>query len=120
MIGYLNINHFETKVTNFRKICHQAPTDIICFDETKIDTSFPNFQFQIYGYQLFPFRRDRNKYGGDKIIYVKEGFTAKRLVNLQGNTSEKIFIEVTISKKKWCIIFVYRPAHSNNKKVFFS
>ena len=25
-----------------------------------------------------------------------------------------------ISKKNWCIIFVYRPPHSNNKKVFFS
>ena len=42
------------------------------------------------------------------------------LVNLEGNTSETICIEVTISKKKWCIIFVYRPPHSNNKKVFFS
>ena len=25
-----------------------------------------------------------------------------------------------ISKKNWCIIFVYRPPHSSNKKVFFS
>ena len=43
---------------------------------------------------------------------------AKRLVNLEGNTSETICTEVTISKKKWCIIFVYRPPHPNNKKVF--
>ena len=45
---------------------------------------------------------------------------AKRLVNFKGNTSETICIEVTISRKKWCIIFVYRPPHSNNKKVLFS
>ena len=45
---------------------------------------------------------------------------AKRLANLEENTSETICIEVTISKKKWCIIFVYRPPHLNNKKVFFS
>ena len=49
-----------------------------------------------------------------------KGFITKRLVNFEVNTSETIWFEVTISKKKWCIIFVYRPPHSNNKKVFFS
>ena len=42
------------------------------------------------------------------------------MVNLEGNTSETLCIEVTISKKKWCMMFVSRPPHSNNKKVFFS
>ena len=64
--------------------------------------------------------RNRNKYGEGKIVYVREEFIAKRPFNLEGNTSETICIEVTISKKKWCIIFVHRPPHSNNKKVFFS
>ena len=117
MIGYLNINHFENKVINFREICHQAPIDIICIDETKLDSSYPDSQFYIDGYQFPPFRRDRNKYGGGKIVYVRDGFIAKRLVNLEGNASETICIAVTISKKKWCIIFVYRPPHSNSKKV---
>ena len=35
LIGYLNINHFENKVINFREICHQVPTYIICVDETE-------------------------------------------------------------------------------------
>ena len=120
MIGYLNINHFENKVINFKEICHQAPIGIICVDETKLDSSSPDSQFHIGGYQFPPFRRDRKKYGGGKIVYVREAFIAKRLVNLEGNTSETICIEVTISKKKWCIVFVYRPPRSNNKKVFFS
>ena len=77
MIGYLNINHFENKVINFREICHQAPIDIICVDETKLDSSYPDSQFHIDGYQFPPFRRDRNKYGGGKIVYVREGFIAK-------------------------------------------
>ena len=42
------------------------------------------------------------------------------MANLEGNTSETICIEVAISKKKWSIIFVYRPPHSKGKKVFFS
>ena len=72
MIGYLNINHFENKVINFREICHQAPIDIICFDETKLNSSCPDSQFHIDGYQFPPFRRDRNKYGGGKIVCVRE------------------------------------------------
>ena len=95
MIGYLNINHFENKVINFREICHQAPIDIICVDETELDS-----QFHIDGYQLPHFHKDRNKYGGNKIVYVTQEFIAKRLANLEGNTSETICIEVTISKKK--------------------
>ena len=66
------------------------------------------------------FRKDRNKYGGGKTVHVREGFIEKKLVNLKGNTSETICIEVTISNKKWCIIFVNRLQHSNKKKVFFS
>ena len=120
MNGSLNINHFENEIINFREICHQAPIDIICDDETKRDSSFPDSQFHIDGYQFPPFRRDSNKYGGGKIVYVREGFIAKRLVNLEGNTSETICIEVMISKKTWRIIFEYRLPHSNNKKVFFS
>ena len=120
IIGYLNMNHFENKVINLREICHQAPIDIICVDETKLDSSYPDSQFHIDGYQFPPSRRDRNKYGGGKIVDVREGFIVKRLVNLEENTSETICTEVTISKKKWCIIFAYRPPHSNNKKVFLS
>ena len=92
MIKYfaLNINHFKTKVVNFREICHQAPIDVICVDEIKLDSFYPDSQFHIDGYQFPPFRRDRNKYGGGKIVYVREGFITKRLVNLEGNTSETI------------------------------
>ena len=111
MIGCLNINHFENKVIIFREICHQVPIDIICVDETNLDSSYPDSQFHIDGYRFSPFRRDTNKYGGGKIVYVREGFIAKRLANLKGNTSETISIEVTISEKKWCMIFVYRPPH---------
>ena len=62
MISYLNINHFENKVINLREICHKARIDIIFVDETKRDSSYPDSQFYINGYQFPPFRRDRSKY----------------------------------------------------------
>ena len=65
MIVYLNINYFENKVINFREICHQAPIDIICVDETKLDSSYPDSQFHIDGNQFqidgHPFHRDKKE-----------------------------------------------------------
>ena len=60
VIGYLNIHHFENKVINFREICHQASLDIICVDETKLDSSYPVSQFHTDGYQFPLFRRETN------------------------------------------------------------
>ena len=84
MISYLNINHFENKVINFREICHQAPIDIICVDETKLDSSYPDSQFHIDGYQFPPFRKDRNKYGEGKNCLCKRRVHCKKAGKFRG------------------------------------
>ena len=77
VIGYLNIHLFENKVTNFSEVCHQASIDIVCVDETKFDSSYPDSLFHIDGFRFPPFYRVRNRYGGGKIVFVREGFVAK-------------------------------------------
>lgn len=42
--------------------------DILCVDKTKLDSSYPDAQFQINDYQFSSFRRDTNKYGRVKIV----------------------------------------------------
>ena len=79
MIGYLNINHFENKVINFREICHQAPIDIISVDETKLDSSYPDSQFHKDGYKFPPFRRDRNKWRRQNCLCTQPAFTCSKL-----------------------------------------
>ena len=37
----------------------------------------------------------------------------------EDNTSETICSEVTVSKKKWCLTFAYRPRHNCNNDGFF-
>ena len=39
----------------------------------KRNDSFPDHQFKIDDYQFSPFRRDRNKFDGGKIVHVKDG-----------------------------------------------
>ena len=40
-------------------------------------------QFHIEGYQYPAFRKDCNKNGGGKIVYVKEGLIRKRIWNMR-------------------------------------
>lgn len=51
LIAYLNINSLSNKIEYLKEVCKQSPIHIICIDETKLDHTFPNCQFKIYGYQ---------------------------------------------------------------------
>ena len=62
--------------------------------------------------------KNRNKNGGGKIVYVKEGLIAKRILEYENINIETICIEITISKRKWCLTFAYRPPYNNNKTFF--
>ena len=118
IIGYLNIKTLQNKIISLGEIVAKAPLNVFCIDETKLDHSFSNSQFILESFQFPPFRRDRNSKGGGKLVYVKQGIIAKRLENLETKFSETICIELTISKKKWCALFAYRPP-KQNKTLFF-
>ena len=55
----------------------QASIDILRADETKLDASFPEHQFQISGYQFPPIRRDCDSKGGGKIVLARKRFYFK-------------------------------------------
>ena len=96
IIGYLNINHLASEIDYLREICSKLPIDILCIDDTKLDSSYPDAQFEIPGYQYPPYRKYRNKHGGGKIDFIREG---KGLKAFEGDISETVCLEVTISKK---------------------
>ena len=102
-----------------REVVDKVLIDILCIDETKLDDTFPDAQFKINNYQYPPFRRDRNSKGGGKIVYIRQGLISKRLSKFESKGIETICIELTISKKKWCILFAYRPPNLD-KNTFFS
>ena len=87
--NYLNINSLREKIISLREICLRSSIDILCVDETEPDTSHPNAQFHIEGYQFPPFRRNKNKHGGGKMVFVRNGIIVKRLESLERKESEK-------------------------------
>ena len=101
IVAYLNINSLGEKINHLREICKESPIDILCVEETKIDSTYPDAQFKINDYQFPPFRRDRNKYGGGKIVFIRQGLITRRLPKFETKVSETICVELTISKQKW-------------------
>ena len=53
-----------------------------------------------------------------KKLYNLNKIITKTLIDLEGKNSETICLEITLSKRKWCIVFAYRPPHNNNKHTF--
>ena len=82
-ISYLNINSLSNKIDALRQICKISPLEILCVDETKLDSSVPNSRFKIDGYIFPPYRRDRDNHGRGKMVFIREGLITKRLVNLE-------------------------------------
>ena len=71
LIGYLNINSLRIKIADLRVIVKTLFLYYLIVTETKIDESFSASQFNVEGYEIRG-RRDRDKYGGDLIEYVKD------------------------------------------------
>ena len=118
MIGYLNINSLRNKIDQIRDLVSKAPIDILCVDETKLDSSFPDQQFKIEGYHFPPFRKDKNISSGGKIVFIRENLIVKRLKDFESSLIESICMELTVSNKKWFLLFAYRPPRYD-RKLFF-
>ena len=61
-IGTLNINSIPSKFDQLKEVIGNH-LDVFTIQETKIDESFPEDQFEIKGYHK-PYRLDRNIHGG--------------------------------------------------------
>ena len=90
-----------------REICSKTSSDILCINETKLDSSYPDAQFEISSYQYKRYRKERNKNGGCKIVFIRTGVITKRLKAFEGHISETICLEFTIPKNVWFITYVF-------------
>ena len=76
--AHLNINSVRNKFDLLSDI--KSNIDIL-ISETKLDSLFPNGQFQIHGYSE-PYRLDRNGNGGGALVFIHEDIATK-LINSQ-------------------------------------
>lgn len=96
LIGHLNINSIRNKFDILVDLVKDK-LDIILISETKIDSSFPNSQFEIQGYSP-PRRLDRNEHGGGLLLYTRGDIHTKQLP-LVSESIECVILEIIIAKK---------------------
>ena len=75
IVATLNINSIRNKFEQL-KLSIMGNIDVLVITETKLDDTFPTFQFMIEGF-CKPYRRDRNAKGGGILIYVREDIPSK-------------------------------------------
>ena len=75
---------------------------------TELQNCFPSVQFMLRDHEVRA-RRDMNKNEGGLIEYVRISVICKRLKHLEAVVSESICSEITITKKNWFCISIYRP-----------
>ena len=83
--------------------------DIIVLGKTKIDDAFPDSQFYIKDFRML--RKDRNRYGGGLLIYIRRELITNRLCDFECKHNESITFSVQQRRtaKKIIAIAVYRP-----------
>ena len=52
------------------------------------------------------------------MVFVR-GFIAKQMKNFEKENVETTCLELTIVKKKWCILFAYRPQNTDKEEFFY-
>ena len=105
-LGQLNINSLWNKFLSVREL-FSHDLDFLIINETRLDDSFPNVQFQINGYNCL--RKDRNILGGGLCLYINEDIPSKQLHTKLLEGLKPMCIEMNLWKWKWLVIGIYKP-----------
>ena len=115
-ISHLNINSLRYKITELREILTKSNLEILTVSETKLDDQFPDNLFHVDGYHIF--RRDRNSFGDGLMTFIKSHIPSRRREQFESTHIEMTCVEITISKRKWAVISVYRTPRSSINTFF--
>ena len=106
--AHLNINSARNKFNLLSDIIKNN-IDTLIISEIKLNSSFPNRQFQIHGYSE-PYRFDRNENGGGIIVFIREDMPTK-LTDSQMKI-KRFFMELNLRRNKWFLCFSDNPTYS--------
>ena len=118
MTGTNNGKVIRNEIAQLADIRKTSPVEILCVDGTKLDWSFLNAQVDLADYRFPHFWRDQNPSGG-KIVYIRNGIIAKIITLYETQNMESIWVDITVKKRNWGVLFADRSSHNNNIKQFY-
>ena len=83
---------------------------ILMISESKLDVTFPSWQFQIYAFRT-PYRQDWNERGWEVLLFIRENLITRLLYSFSHDI-EILLLELNARKKNWFIFCCYNP-HKN-------
>ena len=69
-IAALNIASLVRHIDELKMVMSSQTLDILAINETRLDSTIPDKDISIIGYNVI--RKDRNRHGGGVLLYVKE------------------------------------------------
>ena len=88
--------------------------DILIFSESWVKSETQNETLYIENFQP-PFRKDRRgRPGGGVIVYVRDTFPCKHSTDLEFDSLEAVWIELSVKSKKILVGGFYKPPNSDN------
>ena len=107
-IGHLNIRSLVKNIDQLRIYLSNKKYNILSVNETMLDSSIPNDEININGYDIV--RKDRNRNGGGVALYIRNVIDYKIRNDLMNEKLETITTEVCPSKAKSFFVNTwYRP-----------
>lgn len=88
--------------------------DIFAITETFLDSNVDDCEIEVDNF--FIYRHDRNRHGGDVVLYIKNTIPHSKieLCNDVSNNLESVWIMVTLEKRNIAIGCLYRPPSSTS------
>ena len=110
----LNIASVPKHIDEIRLLLNDQSPDLICFNETRLDSTISSGEMYINGYDLV--RRDRKRKGGGACIYLKNTVNYKNRKDLVPPELEAVCVEISKpNSKPFIVITIYRPPDSSTE-----
>ena len=97
------------KCFEVKSLILEGAFDVCALAETKIDGAFPDSQFYFKEYKMF--RKDRYRFGGGLLVYIRRGLITQRINHLEGNymASIALLVQPKKSSKRTLLLCTYKP-----------
>ena len=112
-IAHINVNSVRNKFEPFREVLLENIFDILSIQETKLDDSFPDAQFNVSMYKCY--RHDYKCNEGGLMVYVRNDMIQRRRHDIEkcafnncDGRIEILSVEVSINKETWLFISMYK------------
>ena len=108
-IGHINANSIGG--LKFEEIRHWLELnyfDLLVITETKLNSTFPDSQFQVHGFRLL--RNDRNRCGGGVAMFIRSNIPFMRAKRLESFIDiECVAVRLKLSNSWTTFVGLYRP-----------